>query len=115
MLSLLRHSLLSLLRVQNYKKIRLHTNKIATIVPYGVNNFIILSLGACFFAYSASLLPMPVVLLRRIALGEANLMPYLVLRQFVDFTRAAFPYILYMCRPTAAGATFHLFFFTFSS
>ncbi|MDD6020059.1 MAG: hypothetical protein PUD41_06500, partial [bacterium] len=54
MLSLHQHSLLSLLRLQNYKKIRLHTNKIATIVLYGVNNFIILSPGALFFAFSAS-------------------------------------------------------------
>ena len=54
MLSLHQHSPLSLLRLQNYKKIRLHTNKIATIVLYGVNNFIILSPGALFFAFSAS-------------------------------------------------------------
>ena len=51
MLSLHQHSLLSLLRLQNYKKIRLHTNKIATIVLYGVNNFIILSPGALFFCF----------------------------------------------------------------
>ena len=96
MLSLHQHSLLSLLRLQNYKKIRLHTNKIATIVLYGVNNFIILSPGALFFAFSASPTGSFYGCFHLISPREAIIMPHraATIRRF--FTHAAFSYILYV-------------------